>query len=262
MAARQIAPRFVERPWGRASLAPWFAEERGRTGEVWFETPELLIKFLFTTEALSVQVHPPDDYARVRENSNGKTEMWYVLDAEPEAKIALGFRQPVSRNQVRQAALDGSIEDLLEWHRAAPGDTFFTPAGSVHALGGGLTVLEIQQVSDVTYRLYDYGRGRPLHLDSGLEVITLGPHPGKSKPAPLNEPNAVRLAGCRYFVTELWTVEKRQAFPAGSILIGLEGKGTLAGQKILPGNVFHLQTAVELNPDEPMKLVRTYAPET
>ena len=107
---------------------------------------------------------------------------------------------------------------------AAPGDAYLTRAGTVHALGGGLTLLEIQQVSDVTYRLYDYQRGRELHLEKGLAVLDPGPHPGKSTPEPLAGGGAV-LARSPYFETELWTLDARREFPSGSVLILLEAPG-------------------------------------
>src|SRR5579862_442496 len=199
MPLRKLEPAFHGRVWGTRDLNPWFPDappqESGLPiGEVWFETPEvpLLVKFLFTEKDLSVQVHPDDDYAGLHHKSAGKTEMWRVLAARKGAKIAAGFREPVTREQVRAAALDGSIVDLLEWFEARAGDTFFIPAGTVHAIGAGLTICEIQQSSDVTYRLYDYGRGRELHLDSALAVSRLGPH----------APRALAQVACRYFVTE------------------------------------------------------------
>ena len=144
-----------------------------KIGEVWFEgLPDLplLIKFLFTTEPLSVQVHP-----------EGKTEMWHILAAEPGAKIAAGFREPITERRLRESALSGEIENLLEWFDARPGDTFFIPAGTVHAIGAGLTLCEIQQWSDVTYRLFDYGRPRELHLDEGIPVSRLGSHAARQR---------------------------------------------------------------------------------
>lgn len=176
-----LAPKFVERVWGSASLAPWFPSLPPSPGglpygEVWFEGESLLIKFLFPSQKLSVQVHPPDKYARAHENSCGKTEMWHIMRAEPGATIALGFREPATPEAARAAALDGSIMDLLEWREVKPGDTYMIPAGTVHAMGEGLVVAEVQQVSDVTYRLYDYGRGRPLHIDKGFDVAELKPY--------------------------------------------------------------------------------------
>jgi mannose-6-phosphate isomerase len=183
MPLRKLEPRFHERIWGAKELAPWFPEARAKAGpfpigEVWFETPEipLLVKFVFAAEKLSVQVHPDDAYARFHHSSPGKTEMWHVLTAEPGAQIAAGFRKPITSEQARAAALDGSIVKLLEWIDARPGDTFFLPAGTVHAIGGGLTICEIQQPSDIVYRFYDHGRGRELHLDRALAVGNLGPH--------------------------------------------------------------------------------------
>src|SRR6266849_1343486 len=128
--------------------------------EVWFEGSSdipLLVKYIFTTAKLSVQVHPDDAYARSQGSPRGKTEMWHVLSAQPGAKIAAGFREAISEQRLREAALTGEIVDLLAWHEACPGDTFFIPAGTVHAIGEGLTLWEIQQNSDLTYRLYDYG---------------------------------------------------------------------------------------------------------
>ena len=139
MRPRRLAPRFLEKIWGSTRLEPWFQSGGEKIGEVWFETPDipLLVKFLFTTDKLSVQVHPGDDYARLHHDSRGKTEMWHVLAAGPGAKIAAGFREPITPEQFKSAAASGEIEDLLQWYEARPGDTFFIPAGTVHAIGGG-----------------------------------------------------------------------------------------------------------------------------
>lgn len=175
-----LATRMVERPWGRICLPPPFVAPDGQTiGEVWFEPPAqldaLLVKYLFTSEALSVQVHPGDLDAPP--GKRGKEECWYVIAAEPGAKLGIGFKQPLSAEAMRAAALDGSIEDLLEWHPAQAGDFFYLPAGTVHAIGPGLSLVEIQQNSDITYRLYDYGRPRELHLDAGIAVAAGRPYP-------------------------------------------------------------------------------------
>jgi mannose-6-phosphate isomerase class I len=159
----RIEPSLVERAWG---------------SETWYPAGDLLIKYIRTRQRLSVQVHPGDDYARAHENSRGKTEMWYIAAAAPGAEIALGFRERYPVAEVRAAALSGEIVEMLQWWPAREGGVFFTPAGAVHAIGGGIELWEIQQNSDVTYRLYDYGRGRPLHLDKALDVADLGPHPG------------------------------------------------------------------------------------
>ena len=177
--SRVLSTKSVEKPWGQDHLpAPFKAPDGQRIGEIWFEPlpelPELLVKYLFTSENLSVQVHPSD--AQAPEGSRGKEECWLVLTAEPGAKLAVGFRQEVSPEQMRAAALDGSIEDLLEWHTVQRGDFIYLTAGTVHAIGAGLSLIEVQQNSDITYRLYDYGRPRELHLDAGIAVARGAPH--------------------------------------------------------------------------------------
>lgn len=177
--SRALPTKSVAKPWGQDRLPPPFTAPGGeRIGEIWFEPPpempELLVKYLFTSEALSVQVHPSDDEAPA--GSRGKEECWLVLSAEPGAKLAVGFAERVSPERMRAAALDGSIEHLLEWHAVRPGDFIYLTAGTVHAIGAGLSLIEVQQNSDITYRLYDYGRPRELHLDAGIAVAEGGPH--------------------------------------------------------------------------------------
>ena len=134
------------------------------------ESLPLLIKFLFTTEWLSVQVHPNDEYASRHHQSKGKTEMWHILRAEPGAQIALGLRETMTPQELREASESGEIERKLNRIDVHPGETYFVPAGTIHAIGAGIALCEIQQQSDVTYRLYDYGRPRELHLDHGVKV--------------------------------------------------------------------------------------------
>ena len=171
-----LAVRTVEKPWGRDQLpTPFVAPYGKRIGEIWFEPVEavysLLVKYIFTSENLSVQVHPNDAQAvELGEYDTGKEECWLVIDAEPGATLGIGFKEAISAEAMRAAALDGSIEHLLDWHSVRAGDFFYIPAGTVHAIGAGVSLIEIQQNSDVTYRLYDYGRPRPLHLDKGVAV--------------------------------------------------------------------------------------------
>lgn len=178
----KLLPRIVEKPWGRTDLPPSFGgPSASPVGEVWFEHPDgrdlpLLVKYIFTSEKLSVQVHPNDDEARERGLPRGKNECWYILDAEPGATLGLGLRSEVSADELRVAAMNGSIEQLLDWRPVTPGDFFYVPAGTIHAIGAGITLLEVQQNSDVTYRLYDYGRPRELHLEDGIAVAKRGPY--------------------------------------------------------------------------------------
>ncbi|MEO5923464.1 MAG: class I mannose-6-phosphate isomerase [Bryobacteraceae bacterium] len=237
----RLPPLPVEKPeWGSTKLEPWFPNSPVKIGEVWFEGPPgspLLIKFLFTTAALSVQVHPQDDYAAQYHQSRGKTEMWHILAADPGAKIAAGFWEPVTPEHMRAAAESGEIEQLLTWYEARPGDTFFIPAGTVHAIGGGLTLCEIQQMSDITYRLYDYGRPRELHLDHGVCVSDLGPRDVRIAA------REGRLVECPYFTTEKYFIAGRKVIPAldrDQNLIVLQGAAEILGRPIRAGEVFRI----------------------
>ena len=172
-----LPTRMVEKPWGRDMLpAPFTAPSGQRIGEVWFEPPpalpELLIKYIFTSEKLSVQVHPSD----AQLPGHGKEECWLVIAAAPGAALGVGFREHIGAEAMRAAALDGSIEQLLAWYPVSAGDFLYIPAGTVHAIGAGVSLIEVQQTSDVTYRLYDYGRPRELHLDKGIAVARGEPH--------------------------------------------------------------------------------------
>lgn len=175
----KLKREYVEKPWGRTSLPPMFDLPAGkRIGEVWFTGAgnlPLLAKYIFTSEALSIQVHPDDEQARARGLPSGKTECWYILDADPDAVIGLGLRREITNEELRASARDGSIEGLMHWQPVGAGDFIFVPAGTVHAIGAGISLLEFQQNADVTYRLYDYGRPRELHLEDGVAVATAGP---------------------------------------------------------------------------------------
>jgi mannose-6-phosphate isomerase len=229
MQPRRLTPRFLEKVWGATHLEPWFPDSTQKIGEVWLEGDPglpLLIKFLFTTGKLSVQVHPGDEYAAEHHQSLGKTEMWHVVRAEPGAKIAAGFHQQVTKTQLEVAARSGEIENLLEWFDARPGDTFFLPAGTVHAIGPGLALLEIQQNSDITYRLYDYGRPRELHMEQGIAVSSLGPHAARVVP------NGDVLVDCPYFTASRFELRGGEQIATSSLhtyLIVIEGTCVVSG---------------------------------
>lgn len=181
--SRLLPTRMVEKPWGMDRLPPPFSAPEGkRIGEIWFEPPaelrELLVKYIFAGEKLSIQTHPSDAQTEAKGlGRQGKEECWLVIAAEPGAKLAIGFKKPVDAETMRRAALDGSIEDMLVWHEVSAGDFFYVPANTVHAIGGGVSLIEIQQNSDITYRLYDYGRPRELHLEDGIAVARGEPYP-------------------------------------------------------------------------------------
>jgi len=174
----KLRREYVEKPWGRTELPPMFDAPHGRRiGEVWFTgagDQPLLVKYIFTSERLSIQVHPNDQQARDRGLRQGKNECWYILDADAGATLGLGLNRELSGEELRRAALDGSIEDLMDWRAVRSGDFFYVPAGTIHAIGGGISLLEFQQNADVTYRLYDYGRPRELHLEESIAVARSG----------------------------------------------------------------------------------------
>jgi mannose-6-phosphate isomerase len=134
-----------------------------------------LLKLLFTSEPLSIQVHPDDVFARSIGLPNGKTEAWYILAALPDARIAVGLKRHLTPQELRAAIKDGSIAGLAQWRPARRGDVIFVPAGTIHAIGAGIVLAEIQQHSDATFRLFDYGRQRELHEESAVAVSDAGP---------------------------------------------------------------------------------------
>lgn len=245
----RLSPAFHEKIWGSTRLEPWFRSEGRKVGEVWFQTDPplpLLTKFIFTSERLSVQVHPDDAQARARGFRNGKTEMWHMLRTDPGAEIGVGFRAILNPNQLREAAETGEIERLLEWIPVETGDTVFTPAGTVHALGAGLSVLEIQQNSDLTYRLWDYGRGRELHLEDGLSVAETGPARHRPEHAhPLSDGVPRALVACEHFVTEELSITRDFLLPAVEqtfqLIIVVDGRGLLGAEAYRAGEVWLLR---------------------
>ncbi|HEY7334995.1 MAG TPA: class I mannose-6-phosphate isomerase [Bryobacteraceae bacterium] len=212
----RLPARFVHQVWG---------------SEVWYEssaaTP-ILVKFISTFDNLSVQVHPGDEYARLHHNCAGKTEMWHILRARPGARIAAGFKTPISEETLRQSAKSGDIEDLLEWHAANPGDTFFIPAGTVHSIGGGLVLCEIQQCSDIVYRLYDWGRRPPLHFERAVEVSRREPHTPRRD-----------VVDCDYFTVRHHRVQDPARLGPAEVAVVIEGDGKLEGQPVRAGEVWH-----------------------
>ena len=261
----QLSASFEEKIWGVRQLEPWFRSQAARIGEVWFSMPDggplpILVKFLFTSDRLSVQVHPGDNYARAHEGCGGKAEMWYILAAEPGAMLAAGFREPLTRERARQAAISGEIEQLLQWWPVSPGQVYYLPPGTVHALGAGITLCEIQQNNRITYRLYDHGRPRELHLDKALDVARIEPHPG-----PL-APEGELLVACPYFVTQRMELTKRPSWPDTGrwcLLIALDGSGTIGEERFAPGQVWCVPEDADpftLASGERAEVLKTYVP--
>ncbi len=235
----RLAPYFRTRPWGFQDLAPWYNyhTDGEPIGEVWL-TGEmcladtgpltgtsladitkqhrdpllgpalagndfpLLIKLLFPKDKLSVQVHPDDALAQYYGEPRGKTECWYALDAKPGAAVALGIRPGVTVDEVKSAVHNASLESLLEMVPVQKGDMIFVDAGTVHAMGPGVVILETQQTSDLTYRMYDYGSARELHLEKSFAAMRLQTRAGKVLPRPVG--GHFVLIDERYFRIERW----------------------------------------------------------
>lgn len=211
-------PAFLEQPKpGHPIGEAWLTstdcavEGNGTLGEITRQYPQqfdadqpgafpLLMKFLFPREWLSVQVHPNDAEAQAIGQPRGKNECWYVLSAEPDAKIALGFRGEVTTEEIERAIHEGKLEDKLQYVPVKAGDMVYVEAGTIHAIGPGMVVLETQQYSDTTYRLYDYGRPRELHLKDGLAVTK--PRTNSGPVAPVEHDGFTRLVSSPYFIVD------------------------------------------------------------
>lgn len=249
MPFERATARVVSKPWGSQDLRPWSsAHNQAAIGELMFDRidphtpyPSLLLKLLFTTQNLSIQVHPDDTFAQSMGMPNGKTEAWYVLSAEEGAQVAIGLKQSMTQNELRDAIADGSIADFVSWQPALVGDVFFVQAGTIHAIGAGLVIAEIQQRSDTTFRLFDHGRTRELHIDQALAVADL--EPTKAEPTPTNlTVERMQLTSCPFFTFERLdlppdaTWELRVGCEAWAVVIG--GDATIGAMRAGVGDVF------------------------
>jgi mannose-6-phosphate isomerase len=273
-----VLPGFDPRPWGGYDLSPIYPNQKfsERIGEAWLTGDEckvangplagqtlaelsakhqrelvgdaarnatrfpLLLKFLFPHEKLSVQVHPDDTQALIVGEPWGKTECWYVAHARPGAQIALGLKDGVSVAQLEHAIREQRAEELLNWLNVYSGDMIYVAGGTVHTLGPGSVIVETQQQSDTTYRLYDYGRPRELHLKDGLAAVKLEVRSGKVvRPAPAQidggKSRRGELVAAPYFVVDMFELKETQVLStrddsgksSAQILVGLEGCGTV-----------------------------------
>lgn len=269
MTASPLTKRPVEKVWGRAHLPLAFgAGDHGDepVGEIWFQDgrgseAELLVKYLMTCEKLSIQVHPDTQAAQAAGHRRGKDEAWLVIDTEPGARIGIGLTQKLSKEALRSAALDGSIEALVDWREAAPGDFYYSPAGTIHALGPGLTLIEIQQNLDLTYRLYDYGRPRELQLDEGIAAARAEPYRAAFSPY-LHSPGREILAAGPAFVVERWTVAgggllaTEEGRPVW--LIPVSGTGLIDSEALAPPAVWLIEDQSRVRIDEGSEMLFAY----
>ena len=318
----RIEPIFSPRLWGARSLAPFFPDKTNLQeplGEAWLTSTDskitngpfagkslgdgwramptawcgtalagirefpILVKFLFPTDKLSIQVHPDDNYAQKHEmaaGGRGKTEMWYIVSSKPGAEILFGLKEGVTRQDFLNGIANGTLEDLLARQPVQPGDTYFVSPGTQHALGAGIVVCEVQEYSDLTYRVFDFnrvdssGKLRELHIEKAMEVTRFGvPAPGKLTPLSLHslETKKDLLAVCPYFATERWACDKPtqlESDPAHfQLLIILAGSGRFFDTEnsfdyrigetwFLPASL----PSLNFQPDECTSLLRVYVP--
>jgi len=312
-----MTPLFDPRPWGTYDLAPIYSKKFDeKIGESWLtgdncrvqngalagkslselaiqykrelvgDAPvdegrfPLLAKFLFPHEKLSVQVHPDDDDAHAIGQPCGKTECWYVAHATPDAEIGLGLKAGVTREQFEQSIQENRAEELLNWIKLKVGDMIYVAGGTVHTLGPGSIIVETQQQSDTTFRLYDYGRPRELHLKDGLRVIKEKAGSGKVRPRPFdgldrngNHPHP--LVASTYFVVQRFDLEKGEIaeFSARDhssvqIVVAIEGTGVLQAPDCDPvrfakGDAVVVPAAVpqfRIQPQPRMHFLRSFVP--
>lgn len=311
----RLSPFFSPRPWGRPDLKPWYSDTGTSelVGEAWLTGPDckveagqgnshiagrklndiatefqstllspgavaefpLLVKILFPNEKLSVQVHPNDAEAQAAGQPRGKTECWYVLEAEPGATIALGLKPGTTIEKLAAAAVspdkDHNMEAYMEWVPVSVGDMIFVDAGTVHAIGHGVVLLETQQTCDITYRLYDYGRPRELHLDKGLKVVKL--HTAAGKVAPQKKDGFTRLIEQKYFIVDRFDLAAETSISLNDVLglsqclVPLSGSGSVqtdagsidlvAGEAaIIPAT----SSSITVSATTPLSFVRCFEP--
>ena len=217
MTIEHACMQVVHKPWGSTDLRPWseLQSEGIPIGELWFQRagvtvppPALLLKLLFTTEALSIQVHPDDAFAQSIGMAHGKTEAWYILSAAPGAKVAVGLRGVLTAAQLRASIEDGSIADLVQWHSVRQGDVVFVPAGTIHAIGPGLVIAEIQQRSDATFRLFDYGRQREVHVCNAVAAAHAGPAECQSIQRRITDARTLLVASSHFVLERIDLISK------------------------------------------------------
>ena len=314
-----MLPAFDPRPWGTHDLSPIYPNRHfeEKIGEAWLTGDDckvangplagqslaqvsekyqrelvgeaardvrrfpLLLKFLFPHEKLSVQVHPDDEQARRVGQPWGKTECWYVAHAKTGSQVALGLKPGVTVAQLEHAIHEKRAEELLNWLNVYTGDMIYVSGGTVHTLGPGSVIVETQQQSDTTYRLYDYGRGRELHLKEGMAAVKLKVASGKVvRPAPTQVPGSknrqAALVAAPYFVVDMFELKSAQELStrdasgqsSAQILVAVEGCGVVEAADAEPvtvakGDAVVIPAAVEkftVRPQWALEFLRARVP--
>ena len=242
--------------------------------ELWFQrvdknapTPALLLKLLFTSEPLSIQVHPDDAFARSIGLPNGKTEAWYILSATPGARVAVGLKRSLTPQELRASIRDGSVAGLTQWRPAVKGDIIFIPAGTIHAIGAGIVLAETQQRSDTTFRLFDYGRQRELHEESAVAVSDAGPSQTQSGSRRLTTARTVLIASSHFVIERIdlpansnWALNADQE----TWILVIEGRARIGSTNTVAGDAIFVEgdrAGIEVGPDGMSDLIAYPGPD-
>ncbi|MEM9337268.1 MAG: type I phosphomannose isomerase catalytic subunit [Bacteroidota bacterium] len=232
----------------------------------------LLIKFIDAAQDLSIQVHPDDALAKERHNGFGKTEMWYILQADPGATLISGFNKETNREEYLELFNSGKLMELLNQENVNEGDVFFLPAGRVHTIGKGLLLAEIQQTSDITYRIYDFdrvdkdGNKRELHVEEALDAIDFKHYPAYKTPYPNEKNQTNQVVTTPFFTTNKYSLTQsldvnKTELDSFKIYIGVGGSGKIAGETIGFGEVMLVPANVKeysIEPDNELELLESY----
>ena len=254
MAIEHAAVQVVRKPWGVVDLHPWndIDGSKDPVGELWFQRPdqsapipELLLKLLFTSEPSSIQVHPDDAFARSVGLQNGKTEAWYILSATPDARVGLGLTLHLAPPELRAAIKSGAIAGLVNWCSVKKGDIIFVPAGTIHTIGAGIVLAEIQQHSDATFRLFDFGRKRELHEDSAVAVSDAGPIQTQAGPRRLTTVRTALVASPHFVLERVdlpanstWALNARRE----TWILLIEGRARIGLTNMIVGDTVFAKT--------------------
>jgi mannose-6-phosphate isomerase len=276
VAIEHACMQAVRKPWGSIDLRPWskMANDGVAIGELWFQRPDvnapdpaLLLKLLFTTEPLSIQVHPDDAFAQSIGLEHGKTEAWYILSATPGAKIAAGLKRRLTSLQLRASIEDGSISDLVQWRGVSKDDVIFVPAGTIHAIGPGLVIAEIQQRSDATFRLFDYGRQRELHVDNAVAAANAGPLEPQFVPRRLTDVRTLLIASPQFVLEWIglppasnWELDAERE----TWVLVIEGRARIGMTNASAGDAIFLESdgaSIEVGPEGMKGLLAYLGPE-
>lgn len=254
---------------GNESVVAEGPEKGKKITEIWPGQFPLLIKFIDARKDLSIQVHPNDELAAVRHNCKGKTEMWYVIGAGEGAHLLSGLKEQIDADKYVELVQQDKIVDVLADYPVKPGDVFFLPAGRIHAIGGGCYIAEIQQTSDITYRIYDYGRlgldGKPrqLHTQEAKDAIDYTVYPDYRTHYVAKPDEDIEIVKCQFFTTTLLDLTRPFEKKVDSdflIVMCMEGEGKVNGTPMKAGEAALLMNEdLGIVPDGNMKLMTTHA---